>query len=113
MALEEGGKVGWNWRGGGCEIRRQGAKEEGVEVQGGRSVQPPVPLCLFDKPLTVKSLPRCRRGRVWRDTEEEQVSWQRNRGEVEEDQKQEKEEKGDLVDVAARISGRSAEEINT
>lgn len=43
-------------------------------------VQPLVPFCLFDKsnrwPLTVKSLPRCRRGRGCRDTAPvEQVLW--------------------------------------
>lgn len=94
----------------GLEIRRQG-KEDGVEVQGGGSVQPPVPLCLFDKsnrwPLTVKSLPRCRRGRGCRDIapEEEQVLWQaRRRSRRTETREEEKEEKGDLADVVARIS---------
>lgn len=78
--------MGWNWGWGVLGIRRQG-KEDGVEVQDGGSAraQPLVPLCLFDKsnrrPLTVKSLPRCRRGRGCRDSapEEEQVLWQARR----------------------------------
>lgn len=81
-----------------------------MEVQGGGSVQPLlVPLCLFDKsnrwPLTVKSLPRCRRGEDCRDIapEEEQVLWQaRRRSRRRTDTRQE--ENGDLADVAARIS---------
>lgn len=92
-------------------IRRQG-KEDGVEVQGGGSVQPLVPLCLFDKsnrwPLTVKSLPRCRRGRGCRDiAPEEQVLWQagrRSRRRRRDTREEEKEEKGDLADVVACVS---------
>ena len=90
------------------------------------SVQPLVPLCLFDKsnrwPLTVKSLPRCRRGRGGRRhiaPEEEQVLWQageeewRKERHEEEKKEEKKEEKGDLADVVARIFGRWREEINT
>lgn len=64
-----------NWGGVGHEIRRRREKT-GVKVW---VVGSPVPLCLFDKrnrwPLTVKSLPRCRRGKVCCDTapEQEQV----------------------------------------
>lgn len=117
LGLSRRGRSGVELEGG--EIRRQG-KEEEVEVQGGGPLQPPVPLCLFDKsnrwPLTVKSLPRCRRGRACRDiaAEEEQVLWQgRGRGRGTETREGEKEKMGDLADVAARISGRSREEINT
>ena len=86
------------------------------------SVQPLVPLCLFDKsnrwPLTVKSLPRCRRGRGGRRhiaPEEEQVLWQAGEEEwrKERHEEEKKEEKGDLADVVARIFGRWREEINT
>lgn len=79
---------------GGPEIRRQG-EEEGVKGL-------PVPLCLFDKsnrwPLTVKSLPRCRRAKVRRDPAlgEEQVL-RRGREKPETRER----EKGDLANVRA------------
>lgn len=61
-----------------------------------------------------KSLPRCRRGRGCRDTaaEEEHVLWQEGGEEEGVDQKQE-EEKGDLADAVASISGGSREETGT